>query len=125
MRIIAEYAKKAAGLEYILRDETRRKDFFSGVLGPWSDDSKSLPGENPDEKELAENRAKIGYVENYEEYLKSMEQLGGIGHDIGKILSKTRTLAESNPNYPDFAKIHLALKAIFREIAYQRQVLGD
>ncbi len=125
MRIIAEYAKKAAGLEYILRDETRRKEFFSGVLGSWSDDGKFLPGEKPDEKELADNRAKIGYVDNREEYLKSMELLDGIGHDIGSILSKTRTLAENNPNYPDFAKIHLALKAIFREVAYQRHVLGD
>ncbi len=86
MRIIAEYAKKAAGLEYILRDETRRKEFFSGVLGSWSDDGKFLPGEKPDEKELADNRAKIGYVDNREEYLKSMELLDGIGHDIGSIL---------------------------------------
>ena len=125
MRIIAEYAKTAAGLDYILSDEARRKEFFSGVLGTWSDVGNFLPGEKPDEKELADNRAKIGYVDNREEYLKSMELLGGIGHDIGNVLSKTRMLAEKNPNYPDFAKIHLALKAILREVAYQRHVLGD
>ena len=125
MRIIEAYAKKAAGLDYILRDEARRKEFFSGILGHWNSDSESLPGEWPDAKELAENRAKLGKGHDIEGYKEAMRQLVGIGHDLKGILPKTRALAENNPGYPDFAKIHLALLAICREIDYQRHALGD
>lgn len=44
---------------------------------------------------------------------------------IADYAKKAAGLAENNAGYPDFAKIHLALLAICREIDYQRHALGD
>ena len=125
MRIIAEYAKKVAGLDYILSDETRRTELFSRALGPWNADSKPLPGERPDENELAVNRDKLEKGNDADGYMWAMSQLVSIGHALNGVIPKTRALAEKNVGYPDFAKIHLALQAICREIDYQRHALGD
>jgi hypothetical protein len=40
-------------------------------------------------------------------------------------LSTSGKLAENNMGYPDFAKIHLMLHALVKELTYQRFALGD
>ena len=111
MRMIKEYTDHVDALERIrqLENDPNQETFFKALLGGLAEYSTIQPPESRD--------AAMAKFDSMKSFQDAAQRLFDLKHKLGDCLKISRPLAADYKNYPDFAKIHLMLSAVFHELA--------